>query len=73
MRDMFYLQNPVLHCRFSVDGDQLIEVEVADSDGRQALRDTIAELRRLAAVAGRFSFQLLTCSSFTSLVIGDMS
>ncbi|KAH9809412.1 Endonuclease/exonuclease/phosphatase [Melampsora americana] len=41
----------VLHCRLSVRGDQLIEVEVASADGRQALRDTIVELRRLATVA----------------------
>lgn len=41
----------VLHCRLSVRGDQLIEVEVVSADGRQALRDTIVELRRLATVA----------------------
>ncbi|KAG0151172.1 hypothetical protein CROQUDRAFT_651379 [Cronartium quercuum f. sp. fusiforme G11] len=41
----------ILHCRLSVSGDQLVEVEVSTADGRQALRDTILELRRLAAVA----------------------
>ncbi|KAG0151175.1 hypothetical protein CROQUDRAFT_86966 [Cronartium quercuum f. sp. fusiforme G11] len=40
------LWETVLHCRLSVSGDQLVEVEVSTADGRQALRDTILELHQ---------------------------
>ncbi|EHS63542.1 uncharacterized protein PGTG_21648 [Puccinia graminis f. sp. tritici CRL 75-36-700-3] len=39
----------VLSCRFSIGGDQLIEVSSFD---RQALKDAISEIRRLTAIAG---------------------
>ncbi|KAA1089362.1 hypothetical protein PGT21_015447 [Puccinia graminis f. sp. tritici] len=38
----------VLSCRFSIGGDQLIEVSSFD---RQALKDAISEIRRLTAIA----------------------
>lgn len=38
----------VLRCRFSIGGDQLIEVSSFD---RQALKDAISEIRRLTAIA----------------------
>lgn len=38
----------MLHCRFSIGGDQLIEVSSLD---RQALKDAISEVRRLSAIA----------------------
>ncbi|KNE97130.1 hypothetical protein PSTG_09556 [Puccinia striiformis f. sp. tritici PST-78] len=38
----------VLRCRFSIVGDQLIEVSSFD---RQALKDAISEIRRLTAIA----------------------
>ncbi|WAR61644.1 hypothetical protein PtB15_12B334 [Puccinia triticina] len=38
----------VLRCKFSIGGDQLIEVSSLD---RQALKDAISEIRRLTAIA----------------------